>query len=219
MKACFQYLNIIVVLFSALSQANGQPVKFSLTMGEGPAGSEVRFPINVSDANDLCGMQLDLRYDPEILEVQGVEKGQLMKGKSLWLENNPDEPGRLRIAYVGLDTISGDGELIQTIFTVRGSNGQTSPLTLENVEAIKLIDTNQVELRVLTQDGTFTVGGMPQWLWPAVIGGGALLLILLIAGVLRGGGKKRAASLQTTAPSRPARPTTTCGAIPLNSRR
>jgi hypothetical protein len=164
----------ILVVAAIASTAMGKPVVFSIPETQGSSGSEVQIPIKVSGAKGMCGGQLEVHYDPRVLEAKKVEPGSLLEDGNTMVDCNPKEPGRLRIAFVGLDEINGDGELIRAVFAVKGNAGQSSLLELKSVEAGQL--KNMLELQAIAQNGRFTVAGSGFSL--------LVILLLLIAAVL-----------------------------------
>ena len=120
-----------------------------------PVPSTLEVPIEVRGALNVGGLQLELIYDPEVLELQEVRAGPL--ARNALLESNSETPGRLKIALVDASGINGDGAVITVIFLPTGREGSSS-LTLGNVEAS---DTDLRDLVVQTTSTKFIDMGDP----------------------------------------------------------
>jgi len=120
-----------------------------------PPPSTLEVPIEVRAAFNVGGLQLELTYDPEVLQLQGVRAGPL--ARNALLESNDDIPGRLRLALVNSLGIDGDGAVISVIFLPTG-RGVSSAFALESVEAS---DTDLKDLVVKTSPGLYTGPGDP----------------------------------------------------------
>lgn len=174
-------------------------VTVSVGAVQSAAGSKVKIPIAVKDARKLGAIQLDLRYDPELLEFVSAKPGSF--DEEIKVIANAAVPGEL---YVGMhtsarDTISGSGALIDAVFKVIGADGQGCDLLLENVEAwyAPNVNTPALEMLVTTETGRFTVAGtaFPGWIWIAGAALAGLLLFLLV--------KKKSTRRKKTAPPKP----------------
>lgn len=144
---------VVIILFSTGRGDNGpaaapDPPDASPTAATAPLTVEV--PIEVRGAVNVGGLQLELIYDPEVLNLQEVRTGTL--GRNALLESNNETPGRLKLALVDASGINGDGAVITVIFlpTARGGGGS---LTLESVEAS---DTDLRDLVVQSISTRFT---------------------------------------------------------------
>ena len=145
------------------------------------SGEEVEIPITVEGASGIGAVQLELTYDPSVLEAQAVEKGALV-GDNTLLDFNVAEPGRLIVGLVTLDGVDGDGDLLVTKFLVTGETDQKSPLGLENVQAWE--GETRLDVLVTAESGEFTVSAaglpLPLPLLVAILLGVLGLLLLLI---------------------------------------
>ncbi len=150
---------------------------------EGPEGGEVKVPLTVRQCEALGAIQLDLTYDPQVLEVRGVEKGSM--SAEIFIEHNVVAPGRLRIVLStsASGSVNGDGALVVATFIVRGKNGQQCALGLE---AAKAWDNTRdtalpYEMMVAVEPGKFSVtGGAAAPLPTGVIIGGAAAVVLVL---------------------------------------
>ena len=108
--------------------------------GGGDGDGDVAVPINVQGASNVGSFSIELTYDSTVLEVTGVESGEL--ASNAMMEYNIDNPGLVVIGIVDSSGINGDGAIAEIGFDVIDNEG-TSPLILEAVEthdATTLID-------------------------------------------------------------------------------
>jgi parallel beta-helix repeat protein len=114
--------------------------------------------INVADANDLSGFQLDVTFDPTILDAVGVEEGTFLSdsGGTYWLEPNIDNTTAvitsIACAKAGKGGANGSGALATIMFKAIGA-GETY-IRLQNVS---LSDSNGRSTPVISSDGSVTV--------------------------------------------------------------
>ena len=153
---------------------------------EGASGSKVEVPINIRAAQQLGALQMELVYDPAILEAQTVENGSMPQ--EITVGHNVVSPGRLRVVMnaPARESISGDGTLLKALFTVKGQGGQSCDLLLEQVQAWDNTkpDAPPYEMLVTVEPGKFTVGGggLPVALIAAICG--AVVLVVAVAVVV-----------------------------------
>jgi hypothetical protein len=159
MRRQYSYLLVAFLLFGAilLSATAGRAASVSVRVDsvEAASGRPVQIPVTVQGAPGIGAMHLEIRYDAAILEAQAADKGVLL-GDNALLDFNVAEPGKLVIGLVTLDAIEGDGTLLTTRFMVKGKEGQSSPLRLENAKAWG--GKTRLDILVNTEDGKFTVG-------------------------------------------------------------
>lgn len=96
---------------------------------------------------EVGAAQFDLVFNPEQMQQPELVAGSLLS--NALLESNFVSPGRLRIAFVSSDPISGSGELV----ILRDLNQEISPkgeldVRLENVKAWKSADSSEVGLEL-----------------------------------------------------------------------
>ena len=149
----------------------------TLAIGEVEAahGDGVEVPVELTGAAAIGAVHLEITFDPDVLTPTDVVGGSM--ASSALVDFNATD-GRVVIGVVSGDGIDGDGSVVIARFDVIGSDGATSPLTLENVQAWEAT-TDRFELKIDTTDGTFTVyngGGLPWWLIAAML----LLVVLLV---------------------------------------
>lgn len=187
-------LTLLVGVF-APPAAWSSSVTLAVGSVEGAPGSRVEVPIDVRAAQQLGALQMELVYDPDILEPLSVETGTM--SQDVTVDHNIVAPGRLRIVMnaSARESVSGDGTLIKAVFTVKGTNQQRCELTLEQVQAWDNTrpDAPPYEMLVTVESGAFTVGGSsPSAGWIAALCV-ALVILLLVIGVVAAGKSRRAA--------------------------
>jgi hypothetical protein len=167
-------------IFPALSQASSVAVEAGTVSG--PTGSKVAVPINIHQAEKLGAIQMDLAYDPAVLEAadDAIEKGSFPQ--DITLLSHVLSPGVLRIVMYGSasEAIDGDGTLLKVFFTVKGQEGQSCELHLDAVKAGDNVkpEARSAPMLVTVQDGRFAVGSaFPRWM---IIAGGVVLALILL---------------------------------------
>lgn len=191
-------LTAIMLIVLLAGAARGQTLEVSIGEHEAKAGATVTVPVTLSKADDVGALQADLAYDTNVLSVESVEPGPMIKGAMF--DNETKQPGRIALGFATLEGVSGDGAVAQVTFKVQdGAKGATG-LKLENVRAWKQAD--HLEQRVAAAGGKVVIaaGTLPIGLIAAIAGGVVLLLIIVVAMRGRGGQPAPAAA----APAAPA---------------
>lgn len=173
----------------------------TLAIGEVEAahGDGVEVPVELTGAAAIGAVHLEITFDPEVLTPTDVVGGSM--ASSALVDFNATD-GRVVIGVVSSDGIDGNGSVVIARFDVIGSDGATSPLALENVQAWEAT-IDRFELKIDTTDGTFTVnngGGLPWWLFAAIAA--AVLMLVVLVMVWRR--RHRRASVPATPPVAPA---------------
>jgi hypothetical protein len=139
--------------------------------------SAIKVPIQARQAEGVGSFQLELVYDPALLEFQEVEERPMLSGAML--ASNVVAPGRVKLAGVGdpKKPLRGDGELVLVRFRVRGAGGKQCSLGIDNALAWEQTDA-AFDMLVRTESGQFTVQ-RPGWPWILAAAGGGLLAILV----------------------------------------
>ncbi len=98
-----------------------------------PNGSEVQIPLILNGINEQVGnLDITLTYDPSVLEAIDVIGGSLTVNSIMEYKITP---GNIKIALADGQGFLGDGSIIYAKFNVIGSQGQTSPLNISQVNA------------------------------------------------------------------------------------
>ncbi len=118
-----------------------------------PAPATLDIPVTVRGASNLGSLQLELRFDPQALELKDVKAGPL--ARNALVDSKISAPGRVQIGLVAASGISGDGGVVLLTFAPVGKAGPVS-LTVEQLQAA---DTDLRDLVVTTTAGQFSGTG------------------------------------------------------------
>ncbi|MDO8637616.1 MAG: cohesin domain-containing protein [Dehalococcoidia bacterium] len=118
-----------------------------------PAPATLDIPVTVRGASNLGSLQLELRFDPQALELKDVKAGPL--ARNALVDSKISAPGRVQIGLVAASGISGDGGVVMLTFAPVGKAGPVS-LTVEQLQAA---DTDLRDLVVTTSAGQFSGTG------------------------------------------------------------
>jgi len=99
----------------------------------GAATGQVKVPVNANNAGNLGSLEFDLVYDPDVLQPEAVVKGDL--ADNAMIDFSFARSGRVWVALVDSNGISGSGSLAVISFRRVGSGQTAATLTLENVRA------------------------------------------------------------------------------------
>ena len=121
--------------------------------------------LNTDDITDLAGYQLDIAFDPNVLEAVEVTENDFLKsdGESTFfqagtIDNTTGKITGLLSARISENGASGTGTLLSVTFKAKAS-GETE-VTLENFEFISITDDI---ISTVPPNITITVGGYPAW--------------------------------------------------------
>ena len=115
-------------------------------------GETIQMPINISGAKDIGSMDISLQYDPNVLSLKSVEKGNLTQDSIVEWNAKAD---KVLIGIVGGSGTNGNGSLAILFFDVLGYPGSISDLDLE-ASAFNVMF-SPIPLKI--SDGVFTVSG------------------------------------------------------------
>jgi len=202
---------LLILIASSVVASIERPSSLKLVVGniQGAPGAKVELPIEAQAAQQLGALQMELIYDPGILEPLSVEPGTL--SADLTVDHHVAIPGRLRIVMnaSARESVSGDGTLLKAIFNVKGTGAQSCALALEEVQAWDNTrpDSPPYEMLVSVEPGAFTVtseaaegadpvesteSGEPvdtNWMMIVGIAGGVLLLLIVAFALGKSRGK------------------------------
>ncbi len=114
----------------------------------GEVGKKAEVSVMIEDASNVGSIDLTILYDPSILEISKVEKGNLVKGM---FSSNTENDGIIVIELADSNGINGDGEIAKLTFNVLG-NGST-PITIQNAKAYDVESHGDIEVTV--ENGNF----------------------------------------------------------------
>ena len=179
----------LAVMAILVSDAPAASVTLAVPNCQAATGDEIKVPIQARRAEGIGSFQLELVYDPALLEFQEVEEGPMLSGAML--ASNVVAPGRVKLAGVGdpKKPLRGDGELVLVRFRVLGEGGQQCPLGIDNALAWEQTDA-AFDMLVSTESGQFTAQrlGSP-WIFVAIGGGLLAILVVLFAARRKTAGK------------------------------
>ncbi len=196
---CVAHRALLALLVGGFAAPAAWASSVTLAVGsvEGAPGSRVEVPIDVHAAQQLGALQMELVYDPDILEPMSVETGTM--SQEVTVDHNVVSPGRLRMVMntSARESLSGDGTLMKALFTVKGTSEQRCELTLEEVQAWDNTrpDAPPYEMLVTVESGAFTVvgSGLPAgWIAAVCV---AAVVLLVVVGVVAVGKSRRAAAV------------------------
>ena len=125
--------------------------QFSISQFSGAPETEITVPIQIDSVDDVFSVELQLKYDPDILAAGDAQTTTLT---TEWLiMSHIDSPGVMRVGLTTPSPVVGGGTLIEIPFTVLASapDRDQSPLTLTQVVI------NNGDILGETTSGTFTV--------------------------------------------------------------
>jgi hypothetical protein len=160
------------------------------------SNAQVIVPVDVRASGGLGALELEITYDPSVLEFVSV-KGDALLDSAL-LEHQGLEPGRVRLALVSSDPITEDGTLLVATFTALATTG-TTRVALE--QAMAWDHENVFEMRVLAEGATLDLaprGKAPSTGLIAVVV--AIVVLLVLVG--RRGRRRRTEVVYPDAPGR-----------------
>jgi len=82
----------------------------------------------------ITGYEFEVQYDPNVLEPTKTAAdiaGTVSEGMNVF--SNSPEPGRLLVFVYGTGEMTGEGVLVNLHFSVAGSVGSSTPLTIRNL--------------------------------------------------------------------------------------
>jgi len=177
-KIVTAFIVLLMLLWVIAGEALAATVTVSAPTVEAQPGNTVEVPIQLSGANGLGAVHLEMSYDPAVLTAEAVTKGALA-GNNALIESNTKESGRVVIGLVSLDGIEGEGALATVRFKVVGDAGLTSELVWANNQAWER--ESHAEVLVNAESGKVTIAaGSPSWLIPALIAAAIALLLLFV---------------------------------------
>jgi hypothetical protein len=147
---------------------------------EADASGTVTAPVKVKDGAGFGALQMDLVFDPSVVEVTAVEAGALLSNGLV--EFNASQ-GRCVIGIVSSDPVVGGGDIVTVTMRTRGNPGGSSALTAQNAQAWE--NESRAPMNVAVVDGKIRMAGktvgMPAWMWGGlaivILGGGAFCCV------------------------------------------
>ena len=184
--------SLLLALVLEAETAFGAAVTVTVGNISAAAGGVAAVPINLTGASALRTFQMDLNFDPAVLQMKQVDNGPLLSANALLVPQIP-RPGRLSITLVDQGGIQGDGTLCTIQFQVIGRPGSKSSLQIDSARAWFLPNQQGVpvalqtlaETKVNATGGELTVPAGIPWLWIAIAAAVVLLLLILFGATRR----------------------------------
>jgi len=179
MSRWFSAAGWLAVVAILVPDARAASVTLVVPNCQAATGNEIKVPIQARRAEGIGSFQLEMVYDPALLEFQEVEEGPMLSGTML--ASNVVEAGRVKVAVVGdpQKPLRGDGELVLVRFRVLGEGGKECPLRIDNALAWEQTEA-AFDMLVTTEPGKFTAERSGRMSWILVAAGGGLLVTLLV---------------------------------------
>ena len=136
------------------SPKNGTPRDYEVSLPEMSlkAGEHVFVPVEINDTTGLTAGGLTLKYDSTVIRAVDVT---FPIGQSYW-EKNIDLKGEVRFAFVNADgTESADKLLLIEFEALPNTEGQTSPLILDQVQLLQSLSIKKINGRLTVLPGEF----------------------------------------------------------------
>jgi hypothetical protein len=154
------------------------------------AGKNITIPIMIDDATGVAAVGLNLRYDPDVVNVTNAEQGDFTdhfrfnnsNAANGWATINTykQKPESEPITWPGL---IGDVKVADVTLEAVGNPGDSSPLNLEIISLAEPRYAN--ELPRTTRNGTFIISGTaPEPVDPAPVPAFTTFGMLVVTGLL-----------------------------------
>lgn len=143
-----------IVLLCAIITGCAMGAEMTIIVGpqEAGSGSVVTIPVLVNNAANLGAMDLVVTYDPSVLTFTGAKMGS--RSQNGFVESNAAQAGTARVSFVDTQGISGSGDVLQLTFSVTGTSGASSPLTID----ARAYDLDLKDIPLTIMSGMVTVG-------------------------------------------------------------
>jgi len=167
MNRYFKVPVYVLVMLSVCAVHTAGAVTVSVDGASSGYGTTVDIPIDVSSTSNIGAMDISLTYDPSVISPTGVVANGTLISASDLIANYTGTSGIVNVSIASTSGITGIGSIAIVQFSVVGSGGATSPLTLSTVDAYDLGNPTIVngsvagyaELTVTSTSGTFTATG------------------------------------------------------------
>jgi len=130
----------------------------------GESGSEVRLPINISNADGLsmCGLDIYITYSPDVLSATTIEKTSLSSVYAWTSDLETPGVARAMISSSVKEPLYGGGALFYVLFNVNGNSGESTTLEFQasGTSVYNCVGDHDLEAIDidLSDSGIFTVG-------------------------------------------------------------
>ena len=135
-----------------------ETTEFHIEKQTGKAGDTVIVPVEFHSGEEVGGFRLSVYYDPEVMEYQSLEPGDLIIEEGGIFDYNPiTDTGEIIIVYVVADTMKADGLVANITFTLKQDCGETMPVGMGVDELVDSSEGSEAipESQVTGVDETF----------------------------------------------------------------
>ncbi len=94
-------------------------IVFHVKNQTGKAGDAVTVPVELHSGEQVGGFDIKVYYDPESMEFQELQKGELIRDDGLFDYNHKTDEAAVKIVYVVSDTIEADGTIANLVFKLK----------------------------------------------------------------------------------------------------
>ena len=113
-------------------------------------GSQVSVPLRVCGIVNLCGLDIQLRYDPTLVRLSGIQNQ-----NSNVMFNNKAEEGVLLLNFISLENMTGSFDLGELQFEALVPDTCLSPINIEVVDLAVMNESNEpVPVKYTATGGT-----------------------------------------------------------------
>jgi len=173
------FIAVGILMLTAIPGSAAQSNVISIGNAVLDPGNSTTIPIMICNATDVAGVELNLRYDPDVVNVTGAEQGDFTSWFAL-NDSNARDGWVMITTYVKGGDLRGDLIVANVMFEAIGSPGDSSPL---NLEVIDLADQYGYSKKFVTDDGAFSIPEMAPAPVPALTPFGTLVIIGLMCAI------------------------------------
>lgn len=94
-------------------------IVFHVKNQAGKAGDQVTVPVELHSGEQVGGFDIKVYYDPESMEFQELQKGELIREDGLFDYNHKTDEAAVKIVYVVSDTVAADGTIANLVFKLK----------------------------------------------------------------------------------------------------
>ena len=145
--------DLVIIVFSmvflfGIPVNAGEKTEFHVENQSGKAGDIVTVPVQFDTGQEVGGFQISVYYDSEVMEFQGLEKGDLIieEGQGIFDYNHKPESSEITVVYVVADTVKDEGVIVNLKFLLKQDCEDQLPI---GMGVDQLID-NTAENRPIT---------------------------------------------------------------------
>ena len=121
-------LVICITFFSGITVQASETV-FHVDNQSGEAGEQVSVPVEFTSGEEVGGFQISVYYDPELLEFQSLERGDLVVEEGgIFDYNHIADSAEIIIVYVVADTVKAQGVVADITFTLKADCQEQLPI-------------------------------------------------------------------------------------------